>query len=352
MTAYIAANDCFSALFADPEVAGLFDTEASIDGILDFERHLAEALGACGVASPDQVEAAFAAMRGWRPDLTAAASGFRADGIPVPEVVRQIKARAGKSGAPAIHIAATSQDVMDTATALALRSLSDMFEARLTALYSALDEMERRFGGVVLMGRTRMQAALEIPASHRIGGWKQGVGRMLERLPPVRCDVELVSYSGPVGLRDGPQGDRVVQRMAEALGLGVADRGSHTLRDGIAAYGNWLSLVSGTLGKMGADISLMAQQGIDEVGLSGGGASSAMPHKQNPVLAETLVTLSRFVAVQQGGLLQAMVHEQERSGAAWALEWMVLPLMAEATGAALNNAQALLGQITRIGPRT
>jgi 3-carboxy-cis,cis-muconate cycloisomerase len=78
---------------------------------------------------------------------------------------------------------------------------------------------------------------------------------------------------------------------------------------------------------MGMDISLMTQQGVDEMRLRGGGASSAMPHKQNPILAELLVTLSRANAVQLGGMHQALIHEQERSGASWALEWIILPAM-------------------------
>ena len=64
----------------------------------------------------------------------------------------------------------------------------------------------------------------------------------------------------------------------------------------------------------------MAQQGIDEVSLSVGGGSSAMAHKQNPIATEAMVTLARYVAGQQGILAQAMVYEQERSGAAWALD--------------------------------
>ena len=93
----------------------------------------------------------------------------------------------------------------------------------------------------------------------------------------------------------------------------------------------------------------MAQQGIEEIGLSGGGGSSAMPHKSNPVLAELLVTLARFNAGQVAQLHHAMVHEQERSGAAWALEWMVLPQMQITTGRGLLTAQTMLNQIERIG---
>ena len=93
---------------------------------------------------------------------------------------------------------------------------------------------------------------------------------------------------------------------------------------------------------------LMAELGA-ELSLSGGGGSSAMPHKQNPVGAEVLVSLARFNAVQVSGLHQSMVHEQERSGAAWMLEWMILPQIVAATGSALHLASALVDKIVRIG---
>ena len=44
-----------------------------------------------------------------------------------------------------------------------------------------------------------------------------------------------------------------------------------------------------------------------------------------------------------------MVHEQERSGAAWTLEWLILPQMALATGAALRLAKELVGNIKSLG---
>ena len=74
-----------------------------------------------------------------------------------------------------------------------------------------------------------------------------------------------------------------------------------------------------------------------------------MPHKANPVGAEVLVALARFNAAQLGGLHQAMVHEQERSGAAWTLEWLILPPMLMATGSALRIARDVAGSIESIG---
>ena len=93
----------------------------------------------------------------------------------------------------------------------------------------------------------------------------------------------------------------------------------------------------------------MALQGIDESVLEAGGGSSAMPHKSNPILAELLVTLARFNATQAAGLHHSLVHEQERSGAAWMLEWMILPSMSLATGRALTAATSLINSISDIG---
>ena len=139
------------------------------------------------------------------------------------------------------------------------------------------------------------------------------------------------------------------QSLAVSLGLSVPDYVPHAARDRIAALGGWLSLVTGALGKLGQDVALMAQNEIGEIALAGGGGSSAMAHKQNPVRAEVLVSLARFNAVQVSGLHQALVHEQERSGAAWTLEWLILPQMLNATGTALVHAEVLLGRVRRIG---
>jgi len=44
-----------------------------------------------------------------------------------------------------------------------------------------------------------------------------------------------------------------------------------------------------------------------------------------------------------------MVHEQERSGSAWTLEWMLLPQMIVTTASATGRAQELLSSIIAVG---
>lgn len=343
----------FGALFGDDDVAALWAPEAQRAHFLAFEAAYSRAMGAVGLTPPDMAQAAARAIEGAHPDDATLAAGCAHDGLPIPALVGALRQAAG-SHADAVHKGTTSQDVMDTALALTLKAQTDLMLERIAALRAALDDLRDRFGDAPLMGRTRMQAALPITAAHRIGEWARPLPDHATRLQALRPRTELLQLAGPVGDGASMHGHApdMARLMAKELGLRVADACWHTARDGLADYAGALSLLTGSLGKMGQDIAMMALQGIDEIALAGGGASSAMPHKQNPILAELLVTLARFNATQVAGMHQALVHEQERSGSAWALEWMILPQMALATARALTAARELCARVTRIGPAT
>ncbi|SNR44527.1 3-carboxy-cis,cis-muconate cycloisomerase [Paracoccus sediminis] len=334
-------------LFADPDMAALWSPDAQLAGMRAFEAAFSRALGGAGAP---HAEAAAQAIEAVAFDMGDLRAGTGRDGVVVPRLVRQMKAAAGDA-AGTVHTGATSQDVIDTATAMAMRDTLALIDARLGTLADALQGLDTRFGARPLMGRTRMQAATEITAADRIAPWLLPLSDHRARIAQARPRIARLQLGGASGDRAdlGDRADAVAADMAGALRLENPPRAWHAMRDGVAEFAGLLSLVSGTLGKMGQDIALMAQQGIGEIELSGGGASSAMAHKQNPVLAELLVTLARFNAGQLGLIHQALIHEQERSGAAWALEWMVLPQMAQATGRALTAATALVDQIRRIG---
>ncbi|MEO0913394.1 MAG: lyase family protein, partial [Pseudomonadota bacterium] len=194
------------------------------------------------------------------------------------------------------------------------------------------------------MARTRMQAALPIRVADRITSWSAPLASLHGEIGRLRRRTECLACAGPVGT--GPNLSLAVE-MAAALGLNPPRPAGHTDRTPLSDYAHWLAQITTALGKIGQDIALMAQQGLNDIDLDGGGKSSAMPHKANPIRAEALVTLARFNATLLPGMYQ--VHEQERSGISWALEWLMLPQMAEATGASLSNAEALLAQIKSIG---
>jgi len=337
-----------SGLLGDNEVAPQFSPQAEIEEMNYFEEALARAEAAEGLI-PEAAAEAISIACAFAPDFDAVREATARDGVIGPEYVRQLRSRVPPPHDQYLHFGATSQDLVDTSLVLRLRPLLPMFDERLSAVEAALDELDWRFGDRPLMAHTRMQPAVPIAVGDRLAAWRGPLPRHRQRLAELSPRLLVLQFGGAAGTRDrlGDKGEAVARRLAEALDLGLPERSWHTQRDNVAEFAGWLSLVSGSLGKIGIDIGLMAELG--EIGLKSGGTSSAMPHKQNPVGAEVLVALARHNATLLSGMHQALVHEQERSGAAWTLEWLALPQMVMAASASLRTAITLLGGITAMG---
>ena len=339
-----------SALVGDGEVEALFSNEAELSALLEVEAALANAEANAGLIGADAAARIGAVCRTFSPDWEKLEQGLARDGVVVPELVRQLRGAVGEPHRGAVHKGATSQDIVDTALMLRFKRVVAILSGRLAALVSALEDLTARDGAVLLTAHTRMQAALAFRAADKIETWRAPLTRQAEVLRGLGPRVLAVQLGGSVGTRgsfDG-KGDAVARGMADTLGLADVPCW-HSQRDRVAEFASWLSLTSGLLGKFGQDVALMAQSEVGEARISGAGGSSAMPHKANPVAAEVLVTLARFNAGLLGIFNQALVHENERSGAAWTLEWMILPQMAVAAAAGLATAQRLVGSL-RIRP--
>ncbi len=345
MTNSFTSSGLFGSLFCDSEIASEFDARVFTQRMLAFEAAWTRALCESGIVSDGDAAVALSAIDGFSDwDLGA---GSDRDGLPVPALIAALKRDLPEGAVRAIHAGATSQDVIDTAMMLTCLAVLDKFTARIAKVLVLIDVLLAENGHHALMARTRMQAALPATVALRVAAWRRPLADHLMRADALRGALSQVQIGGPIGARDVAL-EACAMRVAKALGLSLGAVW-HSDRSQVIGFGSWMTLVAGTLGKIGQDVALMAQQGVDEITLSGGGGSSAMAHKQNPIAAEAMVTLARYVAGQQGILGQAMIHEQERSGAAWALEWMTLPAMAEATGAALCHAERLILSIERIG---
>lgn len=314
--------------------------------MLAFEAALASSEAAEGLIPADAARRVAEVCSSFTPDVAALKSATSADGVVVPELVRQLRKAVGGDAAQHVHFGATSQDAIDTSLMLRLKPVSFLLATRLYAIISAFNSLETRFGSERLMGHTRMQAAIPITVADRVRAWREPLEDYRERLTLQRFAVQFGGAAGTLEkLADRAPGVRA----GLAAELGLTDEPQwQSQRGRIADFAGLFSLISGSLGKFGQDVALLAQAG-EEIELAGGGSSSAMPHKQNPVAAETLVALARFNATQLSGIHQALVHEQERSGAAWTLEWLILPQMAVATAASLRLAAELAANIRRLG---
>ena len=347
MTVAAFDHPILSSLFGDAETARHFSVEAEVEAMLRFEAALALAQAEVGLI-PDEAASRIAERcENFRADVASLAQAFARDGVVVPGLVKALRAHVGGDAAPYTHYRATSQDVVDSSLVLRLQPALAVFENRIAALISRLQMIVAQQGAVVLMGRTRMQRALPITVADKLRPWREPLVRDLQRFAELKPRLLVVQFGGAVGDRAGLDGK--AEPMVEALARRLDLRAGpcwHVERDAVGELAGWLSLTSATLGKIGADVCLMAQNEIGEVRLAESGGSSAMPHKANPVKAEALVAMARFNAALVAAVHQALPHENERSGASWSLEWLTLPQMMVATGAALKVALKLCAGLT------
>jgi len=340
-----------SGLVGDDDVASLFTPSATIAAMVRFELALSRASAAEGFVPEAAVAALERACATFAPDVDALRQGTMRDGVVVPELVRQLRMATGEPQAGHVHKGATSQDVIDTALTLRLAEVASIVRRRLRIVDGTLGDLVVRFGDRSLTARTRMRRAMPIVAGDRIAAWRSPLLRHRNRLDETTrdaCVLQLGGAAGNLGAFEG-RGPAIAARMGAELGLRVPERSWHSQRDEIVALAGVLAMIAGSVGKIGQDIALMAQEEVGEVTLASGGGSSAMPGKVNPIGAEVVVALARFAAAQMAVMTGSLVHEQERSGAAWTAEWLVFPQICAAAAGSLAALTRLLGDIDTVG---
>ena len=331
-------------LLADADVRALFSDSRKIADMLRVEGGLACAQARLGLLPPGVARRIADASMTLQPDLTAIGSATARDGVPVPELVRQLRATLDDEAASYVHYGATSQDILDTACVLALRDLCDLVDRRARDLVLRLGALAARHRATLCLARTRTQPAVPTSLGLRALAWARPLSRERARLAALRGEVLCVQFGGAAGNLSalGDHGAAVADALAEELGLARSVPAWHGERDGLLALTDGLARIAGALGKLGQDIAHGCQAEVGELRLAGAGGSSTMPNKANPVAAETLVALARHAAGSLAAAHQGQLHALERDGAAWTLEWLALPQVALAAGGGLSRASALL----------
>ncbi len=347
MTVSVFDSKIYGGLFSDHELARLFSDAAVIQSMVEVEVALAKVQGQLAII-PAAAAAQIASSAGsFKPDMKEISENTEISGVPTIALVRQLRQAAADAG-DYLHWGATSQDIIDTGLVLRLRTGLGVIEGRidrLCDLFAALADDHRQ---TVMVGRTRFQQAIPTTFGMKVAVWLDGVLAVRAGLRAITPDVLCVQLGGAVGtlaaLSD--RGTETVEALAVELDLNAVPMAWHTNRTSFVGLADQLSLITGVLAKFGQDVALLSQSEVAEVTIGAGGGSSTMPHKTNPVLAETLVSLARMNAGLVGIMHQAMVQEHERSGTGWQLELMTLPQMVVACGTALRHAVNLLQGMT------
>lgn len=325
----------------NPQIAQLTSEENFIQKMLNFEMALAKVQGELGIIPTEAARVIVENLQDLKIQPEALAEGTLQNGIPTITLLAIAKKSLPAFAQDYLHWGATSQDVMDTAQVLVVQEVIEVLEKRIQELLQNLASLIHNQGGTPMIGRTRTQQAVPILFGQKVATWASPLLRHLQRLQELKPRLLVVQLGGAAGNLSalGTNGLKISEALANELNLRFA-LPWHTQRDNFVEFTSWLALLSGSLGKIGADILVMSQTEINEVveNATGGGKSSTMPHKNNPVLSEALVVLARKNAQLAAIQLQAMLHANERDGSAWALEWENLPQMMVNTGTALSHA--------------
>ncbi len=338
----------FRDAFGTPDMRAVFSDDALVARYVEVEVALARVQGRLGIIPPEAAAAIAASADPGKLDHAQLKTETDLVGYPIIGLVHQLQKQTGDAGRY-LHWGATTQDIMDMATALQVRAALDLVGDDLQTLSNDLARLAEKHRATVMAGRTHLQHALPTTFGLKVAVWLSMIDRHRERLVQLRPRATMGQFGGAAGTLAslGDKGLLVHDALMKELGLATPAVPWHVARDGLAEAVCFLGLVTGTLGKIATDVMLMMQTEVAEVFepfMPGRGASSTMPQKRNPISAELMVAIARSVRQDTGLMLDALAgSDHERATGPWHLEWIALPRAFIATAGALHQAKFLAG---------
>ena len=314
--------------YSVPEVEVLFSEQSKMSRWLEVELLVVEAMAAEGVVPAADA----AACRAAAPVVDAAfvAEVEAREAITNHDVAAFVDVAQQRMGVPAaswVHHGLTSTDVVDTALCWALREAADLVIESQTALLRTLVDTARAHAGTAMIGRTHGIHAEPTTFGAKVALWALQVDRDRARMRAARDGVAVCKLSGAVGTFSNIP-PAVEARVAERLGLRPVAATQVVARDRHAEY-LWACASAGTtLEMIAVELRHLQRTEVGEVreGFSKGQkGSSAMPHKRNPISAETISGLSRVLRGNLQVGLQDVPLWHERDISHSSAERIVLP---------------------------
>jgi len=233
-------------------------------------------------------------------------------------------------GAPAgswIHYGLTSSDVVDTAWCWMLRDACDLLIDAADQLFVVVKQLAIAHRDTVMIGRTHGVHAEPTTFGMKVALWALQIDRDRQRLRTARTTIGVCKLSGAVGTYSNidPSVERFV---GDRLGLTPVPATQVIARDRHAEFLYACASAGSTMELIAVELRHLQRTEVREVqeGFKPGQkGSSAMPHKRNPISAETISGLSRVLRsnLQAGMQDIALWHERDISHSS--VERIVLP---------------------------
>ncbi|EFV12839.2 lyase family protein [Segniliparus rugosus] len=338
--------------------------QAWLAAMLAAEAALVAAQADLGTVPQHVAETIAKAARAGGIDARTVALAARENANPVVALVAAFTAVVAEfdpMAADYVHRGSTSQDVFDTGAMLVAKRALELIREDIEDTLRHLEELAERHRDTPMAGRTLALQATPTTFGLKAAGWREILLQAASQIDELLEDGLPVSLGGAAGTMagyleyariDGGHEigqEELVAAFARRTGLAPARLPWHSLRGPIARIGQTLAFTAGALGKIAVDVLVLVRSEIGEVAepsKEGRGASSAMPHKRNPVLATMIRSAALQLPALASVLQQALLSEDERAGGVWQSEWSALrDCLRLAGGAAATAAELARGLV-------
>ncbi|MBN1259588.1 MAG: adenylosuccinate lyase [Anaerolineae bacterium] len=212
------------------------------------------------------------------------------------------------TGGGIIHLGATSMDVKDNAKALQIRQALDLVRQRLTTLLLGLADQIEAWAATPCIGFTHLQPAEPTTIGYRLAAYGQDLLEDYEDLKRTRDAMRGKGFKGAVGtsasyaeLLGGHAKTSAFEReVLAALELAAWPLANQTYprrQDWVVL--STLAGLASTLHRFAMDLRVLQNPLLGEWSEPFGArqvGSSAMPFKRNPIRAEKINSLARYLA--------------------------------------------------------
>ena len=317
---------------------------------------LARAQASVGLVTPEQL----ADIEAHATDVDLARS-LAIEQVTRHDVMAEIKAFAEQCpvGGGVIHLGATSMDVVDNAEILRQQEALDLILAGLRTLIGRFADLTEHYADTPVMGYTHIQPAEPTTLGYRFAQTLQDLLADWEALRRVRLGLKGKGFKGATGTMASYQqllagkkvsADELERRALGELGLEAFPITTQTY----PRKQDWLLLnalagLSQSLYRFAFDLRILQSPAFGELSEpfgQGQVGSSAMPFKRNPITAEKIDSLARYIATLPATAWHNAAHNLlERTLDDSTNRRIIIPTAFLATDELLRAATRIVGEI-------
>lgn len=327
-----------------PWVKAVFSDEARFRRYLEVEIAVLETYEALGMIPREDVKKLKANVAVDVEDILAQEAVLKHDVI---AFTRSVTRQCGPEKAW-FHYGLTSTDVVDTAWGLAYQEVNGQLLNQWAAFLQVLKRKARQYKHTPMIGRTHGIHADVTTLGLKFALWYDTAQRHLQIFLQAAKVIEVGKISGAVG--QYAQTPPIIEAgVSQRLGLTMAPISTQIInRDRHAHYLHALMLMASGIEQIALEIRHLQRTEVGELKepfAATQKGSSAMPHKQNPIVSENITGLARLMRsyTQAANENIALWHERDISHSS--VERVIIPDAVAVFDTMLSKMQAVLENI-------